>query len=150
MFLAGYALHHVGIVTADLAARGGELVTRFGYVPVTDVIADPRQTACVQFLLQPGATLWLELVTPNGPDSKLVGALKKGQTFHHLCYEVPDIKSSAADLQSLSMFMVGPPTPAVAFGGRPVAWFLDRAGLLIELVEAGAGPLQLSTLHRLI
>jgi methylmalonyl-CoA/ethylmalonyl-CoA epimerase len=148
MILPGYALHHVGLVVPDLAARGSELVARFGYVPVTEAIADPRQTACVQFFLQPGAAHWLELVTPSGPDGKLAGALRKGQTLHHLCYEVPDINASAAHLRSQSMFMVGSPTPAAAFGGRPIAWFLDRSGLLVELVEAGPGPLQLATLNR--
>ena len=146
MIATGYALHHVGMLVDDIEARGAELVSRFGYEAATGIIEDAQQTAHVRFFRQPGAAHWLELVTPNGPDSKLTGALKKGQTLHHLCYEVADIEAAAGDLRSESMFIVGPPTPAVAFGGRPVAWFLDRAGLLVELVQAGPGPLQLATI----
>jgi methylmalonyl-CoA/ethylmalonyl-CoA epimerase len=148
MFLPRHALHHVGIVVVDIRARGAELVTRFGYTAATGIIEDPRQTAFVQFFLQSGGAHWLELVMPNGPGSKLEGALRKGQTLHHLCYEVADIEASATDLRSQSMFMVGAPTPAVAFDGRPIAWFIDRARLLVELVQAGPGALQLSALRR--
>jgi methylmalonyl-CoA/ethylmalonyl-CoA epimerase len=148
MFHPEYALHHVGIVVADIESRGAEMVDRFGYVVATAVIEDLAQTAFVQFFLQQGGTHWVELVMPNGPGSKLEGAVRKGQTLHHLCYEVTDIEAAARHLRESSMFMVGPPAPAVAFGGRPIAWFMDRIGMLVELVEAGPGPLQLATLTR--
>lgn len=141
-----FRLHHVGTLVADIASARQALVERFGYRPWTDVITDPVQTALVQFLLLPGAAHWLELVTPAGPGSKLSNALKKGVTLHHLCYEVKDLDEAGERLRSQGMLAVSAPAPAVAFGGRRIAWLADKAAPLVELVESGPGPLRLDDL----
>ncbi len=141
-----FRLHHVGTLVADIGSARQALMERFGYRPWTDVITDPVQTARVQFLHLPGATHWLELVTPAGPGSKLSNALKKGVKLHHLCYEVEDLEGAAERLRGQGMLMVGAPAPAVAFGGRRIAWLADKAAPLVELVEAGPGPLNLDEL----
>ena len=80
-------LHHTGLLVRDLPTAAAELVARLGYVVESGVIEDPVQTALVQFLRQPGTSSWLELVTPNGPTSKLSRAVASGGGLHHLCYE---------------------------------------------------------------
>ena len=142
------ALHHIGFLVADIPAAAQDFVLRLNYVVESEVIEDPVQSARVQFLRQPGAANWLELVAPAGPQSKLAGALKKGGGLHHLCYEAGDIEQECARLRGQAMLMIAHPTPAVAFGGRRVAWFMDRSRLLLELVEAGPGPLSLRGLAR--
>jgi len=141
-----FRLHHVGTLVADIASARRAMVERFGYRPWTDVITDPVQTAEVQFLHLPGAAQWLELVTPAGPESKLSNALRKGVTLHHLCYEVEDLEGALERLRGQGMLIVGAPAPAVAFGGRRIAWLADKAAPLVELVEAGPGPLRLAEL----
>jgi methylmalonyl-CoA/ethylmalonyl-CoA epimerase len=139
-----FRLHHIGILVADIDRSRDLLVQRFGYVAETGLIEDAQQTAFGQFLRLPGADHWTELVAPNGPNSVLRGALdrKRGGT-HHLCYEVPDVDAACQRLHDLAMNVISTPKPGTAFGGRRIAWVIDRDYLLIELVEAGPGPLAL-------
>lgn len=139
-----FPLHHIGFLVPDIAVAAGDFSSRLGYVVDSEIIEDPVQTAYVQFLRQPGANNWLELVTPNGPRSKLLGALQKGGGLHHLCYEVDDMERACVHLRGRSMLMIARPTPAVAFPGRRIAWFMDRSNFLLELLESGEGPLSLS------
>ena len=143
-----FALHHVGFLVRDLASAAQEFAERLGYVVQSLPIEDPIQTAEVQFLRQPGSDSWLELVTARGDSSKLATALDKGGGLHHLCYEVPDILAACQHLREHGMLLLTDPVPAVAFGGRRIAWLMDRSRLLLELVEAGPGPLSLARVER--
>ena len=142
-----FQLHHVGLLVKSIEVSADLQVTRYGYHIETPIIVDPIQTALVQFLRIPGGTHWLELVSPMDGEGKLVNVLvKRGEGLHHLCYEVPDIDTACEHLRQGRQMMLSGPTQAVAFGGRPIAWFMDRAGLLTELVEAGSGPLTLASI----
>ena len=46
----GLTLHHVGILTPDIAEAAGQYAAKFGYRVCSEVIHDPVQTAYVQFL----------------------------------------------------------------------------------------------------
>jgi methylmalonyl-CoA/ethylmalonyl-CoA epimerase len=141
--LGGFALHHIGVLVAEIEPAAQLYLARFGYQIASKIISDPIQTAYVQFLSLPGGANWLELVAPNGPTSKLMRALERGGGLHHLCYEVAQIELAGAQLREQAMLPLGAPAPATAFGGRRIAWFMDRAGTLVELVEQGPGPLSL-------
>jgi len=139
-----FRLHHVGILVADISRAAGQLRTRFGYLVESEVIEDAWQTAFVQFLRLPGADHWTELVAPNGSNSVLSGALRRGKGgTHHLCYEVEDIEASFKRLGEMEMMGIAAPVPATAFNGRRITWLVDRERLLVELVEAGLGRLAL-------
>src|SRR5205823_5721955 len=101
----------------------------------------PEQTASVQFLRLPGDPAWLELVSPLGEKSKLDAALRRGEGMHHVCFEVQDLDGSVQKLRGHLMRTTASIAPAVAFGGRRVAWLTNKSGTLFELVEAGPGPL---------
>jgi methylmalonyl-CoA/ethylmalonyl-CoA epimerase len=130
-------LHHIGIAVRDLAATAQELSSLLGYRIRSGVIHDPVQTAHVQFLQQDGTPACLELVTPDGPASKLVGALKRGGGLNHLCYATPDIDATCRRLSEGGMLIIQEPVTAVAFPGRRIAWLMGGAGVLTELVEEG-------------
>jgi methylmalonyl-CoA/ethylmalonyl-CoA epimerase len=136
-------LHHVGYLTGEITVAAEHFAGAFGYQIESKIIDDPIQTARVQFLRQPGATSWLELISPLGPSSKLANALAKGITLHHLCYEVSGLDACCERLRERGFLMLGPPVPAVAFDGRRIVWFMDRMRFLFELVEEGAPPLSL-------
>ena len=145
-----FRLHHNGYVTMDLDRMAGLLEKRFGYVRESAVIHDPVQTARVLFLRLPGGASWVELVSPDGPDSKLSGTLKKhGEGWHHICHETPDILAAGLALREQGMFQICAPVPAAAFPGRRISWFMDANGFLAELVEAGPGPLSLASLNKI-
>jgi methylmalonyl-CoA/ethylmalonyl-CoA epimerase len=139
-------LHHVGVLVKDIPSAARNFVTTLGCVIESEVIEDPVQTACVQFLRQPGTAFWLELVTPNGPNSKLTNALKKGGGPHHFCYETDDINGTCGRLREQRMLILGGPVKARAFPHRRIAWLMDRSRMLIELLESGEGPLSLASL----
>jgi methylmalonyl-CoA/ethylmalonyl-CoA epimerase len=134
------SLHHVGIAVKDIHASADIYVRRYGYTPRTAVIHDPTQTAYVQFFQLAGDSCYLELVAPDGAESKLQNVIKRGGGgLHHLCYSVSDIAGDCARLRSSGMLLISAPIGAAAFHPRRIAWLMGRDRLLIELVERG-GP----------
>jgi methylmalonyl-CoA/ethylmalonyl-CoA epimerase len=136
----------MGYLVPDIETATVEFVERFGYHIESDTIEDPIQTAYVRFLRLPGAQQWLELISPNSPESKLSNALRKKTLWHHTCYEVNDIIAACSSLSAKGMLVVGNPVPAVAFPDRSIAWLMDRQGMLVELLEANSGILSLASL----
>jgi methylmalonyl-CoA/ethylmalonyl-CoA epimerase len=127
-----------------------EAVSRFGgtlgYRPEGEAIDDPVQTARVRFLRLPGGSSWLELVAPLGSPSKLDAALARGGGLHHLCYEVGDLPAACERLRAGGFALISGPEAARAFPGRRIAWLMDRARFLLELVESGPPPYSVSHL----
>jgi methylmalonyl-CoA/ethylmalonyl-CoA epimerase len=142
------ALHHVGYLVSDIASASAHYCDLLGYQIESGIMEDKAQTAAVQFLRGHGEASWLELISPLSKDSKLTGALEKGVLLHHLCYEVRDIDAACQEFRRKKCFPVSLPVPAVAFGGRRIAWFMDRRRFLFELVESGEGPLSLGSLKK--
>ncbi len=128
-------LHHIGILVPDIGAAADQYVSRFGYRIVSEVIHDPVQTAHVQFLAGAEPAPCIELITPDGPTSKLSNALKKGGGLNHLCYVSPDIQDECRRLRAAGMLLLQSPVAAQAFPGRRIAWLMGRDGIPIELVE---------------
>jgi methylmalonyl-CoA/ethylmalonyl-CoA epimerase len=133
----GRRLHHVGIAVKDISTAADEYSKRPGYRIASTVIHDPVQTAFVQFIETKGDTIFLEIVSPDGPDSKLTNAVKNGGGLNHLCYTVNDIEKECAELRMSGMFILQPPVEASAFPGRRIAWLMGHDGIPIELVENG-------------
>lgn len=96
---------------------------------------DPVQTALIQFLRLPGDSILIELVAPDGPASRLSKVILKGGGINHLCHSTPDIEAACRSLQDQGMAIIEEPTPAVAFGGRRIAWLMGDDHVLTELVE---------------
>ncbi len=128
-------LHHVGYVVKAIPEIAETYVRRFGYALASPIIHDPVQTAYVQFLRLAGDQTYLEFVAPDGPQSKLVGALERGGGLNHLCYAVNDLEAAALHLRATGLARVAKPVPAVAFGGRRISWHLGKDRVPIELVE---------------
>lgn len=101
------------------------------------VFFDPLQKVNVTFMdsaepCQPQ----IELVAPVGEDSPVRSFLARGGGLHHLCYEVQHLESQLEVSCSQGGKLVRPPTPAVAFDGRRIAWIYSKERLLIEYLEA--------------
>src|SRR5208283_454686 len=131
------SLHHVGYAVASIKPMTELYVRRFGYEICTEVIHDPTQTAYVQFLRIPGDRTYLEFVAPDGLDSKLSGAIRRGGGLNHLCYSVDDIETATQELSATGMMILTPPVAGVPFNGRRVAWLCGEDGAPTELLERG-------------
>ena len=128
-------LHHVGYAVRLIEPIAQSYAQRFGYEAATGTIHDPLQTAFVQFLRLPGDPTYLELVAPDGEQSKLTSAVRRGGGLHHLCYICDDLEQTIAHLEQTGMRLISDPKPAVAFAGRRICWLLADDPLPIELVE---------------
>ncbi len=126
------AFQHVGVAVKDLATAARKFASVFGAVPDSEVIYDPEQQVRLQFMNLGG--LRIELLEPAGEPSPLDGILKRGIAIYHVCHEIENLDAELARLSQSGVAIVSPPKPAVAFGGRRVA-FVMCEGLMIELVE---------------
>jgi methylmalonyl-CoA/ethylmalonyl-CoA epimerase len=104
-----------------------------------EIFMDPLQRVKVTFLAGGDQSPMLELVQPLGSDSPVFRFLgEKGGGLHHLCYEVAAIPEHLARIRAEGGVIVSRAKPAVAFGGRPIAWALTREKLLLEFLQASA------------
>jgi methylmalonyl-CoA/ethylmalonyl-CoA epimerase len=133
--ISKFVLHHVGYAVKAIESISDSYVARFGYAVCTPVIHDPLQTALVQFLSLPGDQVYLELVAPDGPESLLTNAVRKGGGLNHICYIADNLEEAVSSLVQHDMMLVSPPHPAVAFAGRRICWLVGEDMLPVELVE---------------
>ncbi len=128
-------LHHIGIAVRDIAQATEDHRRRLGCQPLGELFHDPVQTAIIQFLSVPGDSVLIELVAPDGPESLLSAAVKRGVGINHLCYSTGNIEAACEFLRADGMVVFRDPTPAVGFAGRRIAWLMGKEWYLTELVE---------------
>jgi methylmalonyl-CoA/ethylmalonyl-CoA epimerase len=132
-------LHHIGHVVSSIE----ESIERYRVVlsasGASEIFEDPIQRSRVAFLDLPTEGLvQLELVQPAAADSPVAAFLARGGGLHHLCYEVDDLESQIRWMKSQRALLIRSPKPAVAFGGRRIAWMRTLDALLIEYLERGS------------
>jgi len=133
---AGPSLHHAGYVVGDIAAAIPGFVRCMGAAWDGSIFEDTLQKVKVAFLATRPGEPRLELVEPLGPDSPVSRFLReRGGGLHHLCYEVDDLQWHIAEMKRRGALIAKRPKPAVAFGGRPIAWMLTAEKLLLEFLE---------------
>lgn len=129
-------LHHIGFVLASIPESAESFARSLGATWDGNIIFDPLQKVRVTFLQ--GAHLndaLIELVEPGSADSPVTRFLQRGGGLHHLCYEVNDLEGHLEFCRSVGHAIIRPPVPAVAFGGRRIAWTVTRKRLLVEFLE---------------
>ena len=130
------SLHHIGYVVASIAEDIDRWKLALSAISVTETYEDEIQQARVAFLdLPPAGLTKVELVEPLGQDSRVASFLEKGGGLHHLCFEVDDLERQISEMKIQNAMLLRRPQPAVAFGGRRIAWMLTREKLLIEYLE---------------
>lgn len=122
----------------DIRAYGEIYAATLGLSATTEIFHDPIQKVRVQFWGGGEAESLIELIEPAAEDSPVWRALKKGGGLDHLCYETPDIEKTVQQSLDRGAALVRDLAPAVAFGGRRIAflYFLELG--LIEFVETPA------------
>jgi len=128
--------HHLGVAVGELRSAIESYGKLFGYRLVSGPFDDPIQKVSVCFLKKgdPGEAL-VELVAPLTEDSPINRTLKKGGGAYHLCYEVADLDEALRGFAAEGCVVVAEPVPAVAFGGRRIAWLFTPTRQLVELID---------------
>jgi methylmalonyl-CoA/ethylmalonyl-CoA epimerase len=135
-----FKLLHVGVAVPSLDSAAEVLSTLFGYKLVSGPFDDPIQKVTVSFLAKSDNDVAeIELIAPTSEDSPIQSMLaKKAGGAYHLCFETNDLDAALVRATNLGCVVLSSPVPAVAFGGRRIAWLYTPTRLLFELVEAGA------------
>lgn len=128
-------LHHVGYVVASIERAMPGFVRSLAATWDEQVIHDPLQKVRVAFLTTRAEDPQIELVEPAGEDSPVLRFLQQGGGLHHVCYEVADLEEQLVEFRSRGGMIARRPKPAVAFGGRRIAWVITPEKLLVELLE---------------
>ncbi len=130
------SLHHIGYVLPSIS----QVVERFARALAASwdgkVILDPLQGVRVAFLTHANsANPLVELVEPVGNNSPVMRFLNRGPGLHHICYEVNDLVTHLEYSRAMGGIIIQSPVPAVAFGGRRIAWVYTADRLLLEFLE---------------
>ncbi len=133
---SSFTFRHLGVAVESLERAIPVYRDLFGYQLVSGPYDDPLQKVSVCFLGReaPGDIV-IELVAPLGDDSPIRSMLAKGGSAYHVCYEVPDIENTLAELRAKGCIIVSKPVPAVAFNQRRIAWLYTPTRQLIEALE---------------
>ncbi|MBQ3079371.1 MAG: VOC family protein [Clostridia bacterium] len=127
-------IHHIGYLVKKIA-RAAEKFEKLGFCAVSDCVHDEARGIEILFMKN-GETV-IELVCPADPDSQVTGLVKRlGNTPYHICYETEDIEKDVEHLAQNGYVLVNPPQPAPAIDGKRVAFLMNGAIGLIELVES--------------
>jgi methylmalonyl-CoA/ethylmalonyl-CoA epimerase len=135
----GLRLHHIGFVVYSIQECAETFALSLCATWNGNIVFDPMQKVRVTFFQGNNPTDPLvELVEPGGPASPVSRFLQRGGGLHHLCYEVCDLDSHIRFCRSVGTRIIRPPVPAVAFGGRRIAWGITKKKLLMEFLESQA------------
>jgi methylmalonyl-CoA/ethylmalonyl-CoA epimerase len=136
----GFKLLHVGVAVPSLDPTTELLSNLFGYRLVSGPFDDPIQKVAVNFLATSGNdAVEIELIAPTSDDSPVTAMLaKKSGGAYHLCFETNDLDAALIRAGNMGCRVLAAPVPAVAFGGRRIAWIVTPSRQLFELVEAEA------------
>src|SRR5262245_51480473 len=129
-------LSHIGVAVTSIEQALPVYQEIFGYTVLSGPFHDPVQNVSVCFLgTGKSGEPAIELVAPAGEDSPVSKVLAEGIGAYHICYEVKDIRDTLVHVRSKGCIVISKPVPAVAFGGRQIAWFYTPTRQLVEVVE---------------
>lgn len=135
MKISDFKIHHIGVAVSDIQAASA-VYRENGYL-CSETVFDPIQNVNICFAEKPDE-LRAELLEPAGENSPVSEILKKNggePEVYHVCYAVPNLEQTIADLRKERWLLVKPPVPAVACGNAKVAFLYSRDAGLIELLE---------------
>lgn len=131
-------VHHVAVVVRDLDASLALWRDTLG-LPVELVLPIEHDRVTIAFL--PVGESKIELVQPTDDTTGVARFLEnKGEGFHHVCFEVPNISEALMRLEMDGIELID--TAARKGAEGPVAFLHPRScqGVLVELIEAPGGP----------
>ena len=124
-------ISHLGMAVKDLAEAREFYRSVFGLESSEPIIGGDGMIKVS--MVRVGQTL-IELLQPIGSEGVMAKFLeKRGEGFHHICYEVDDINAEIDSLKAKGIEALGEPAP----GAEGLSAFLHPKGthgVLVELV----------------
>ena len=131
-------VHHVALIVRSIEDALGLWRDLLG-LELETVMDIPGDRVRIAFLAVGESKV--ELVEPTDDTTGVARFLEsKGEGFHHVCFEVPDLAAALERLASDGLELIDPAPRRGAEG--PVAFIHPRSchGVLVELIEAPGGP----------
>jgi methylmalonyl-CoA epimerase len=131
-------VHHVAVVVGDMDKALRFYRDTLG-LPIELVL--PIESDGVRIAFLPVGESKIELVEPTDEATGVARFLaSRGEGFHHVCLEVPDLAVALDDLAGKGVELIDNAPRKGAEG--PVAFIHPRSahGVLVELIEAPGGP----------
>ncbi len=131
-------IHHVALVVTSIEASLGLWQEALG-LGLETVMEIPDDRVRIAFLGVGESKI--ELVQPTDDTTGVARFLvSKGEGFHHVCFEVPNLAETLLRLEIDGIELVDSAPRRGAEG--PVAFLHPRSchGVLVELIEAPGGP----------
>lgn len=128
-------IDHIGYAVKKIE-RAKTSFEKLGY-QFEDMIEDADRNIYILFGEKDGCRI--ELVSPldKGKESPVDSYLSKiGPTPYHICYRSETFDDDLDQLQQQGFKMTIPPAPAIAFGGKRVAFLMNLGLGLMEIVES--------------
>lgn len=130
-------LNHVAIAVRDIAKASKIYRDALG-AQISAQVAQPDHGVTTVFITLPNTKI--ELLEPLGSDSPIAKFLDRNPNggIHHVCYEVPDIRTARDKLKAQGARVLGDGEPKIGAHGKPVLFLhpKDFCGTLVELEEA--------------
>ena len=131
---------HIGVITKDLSSGRAALESFLEITGWSAEFPDPINGVFVQFCLDSSGTCY-ELIAPLGDHSPVTNALSSRRNIlNHVAYLVPDLSAARERLRDAGAVPTGDPNPAIAYGGKPIQFFLTPMHFIVELIEATDHP----------
>jgi methylmalonyl-CoA/ethylmalonyl-CoA epimerase len=130
--LTGFRFHHIGLACRDME-KEADALRLLGYEMEGKPFTDPLQKIHGCFLAGIGPRV--ELLAPLDESSPILSWLNKDIKMYHQAYEVDSMERGLASLTAQHAVVLSRPKPAIAFGGRQVAFLMLPSRLLVELIE---------------
>jgi methylmalonyl-CoA epimerase len=131
-------IHHVAVIVRNMDTALGLYRDKLG-LEVEAVMNMEYDHVIIGFL--PVGEVKIELVAPTDNTTGSARFLEsKGEGFHHVCFEVPDIQAALDKLAVDGLTLID--KEARKGGEGPVAFVHPKSchGVLVELIEAPGGP----------
>jgi methylmalonyl-CoA/ethylmalonyl-CoA epimerase len=127
-------IYHLGYAVEDIEAASEFYREYFGATPGEPEVVEEQGIIATMFRVGESS---IELLQPTRPDSPVGKFLaKRGEGFHHVAFEVDDLKVSLAELKRNGVELIDE-EPRRGAGGMKIAFVHPEGvfGVLTELVE---------------
>ncbi len=127
---------HIGVIADTLNRGRTALEGCFDIQGWTTEFCDGTNCVYVQFC-HDSSGICYEVVAPLDDKSPVMTALlARHNVLNHVAYLVDDLTIECTRLRMAAVYPVGPPKPAIAYGGRNIQFFVTPLRFIIELIEA--------------
>ena len=130
--LTGAKFHHVGYACRSLDLDRLQF-EQMGYCAEGSIFEDMTQGVSGLFMVGKGPRV--ELLENLAGGSTLTKLLAQGIRAYHFAYEVPDLSEALVWARAQRAVTTVRPVPAIAFGGRRIAFVMLRTGFMLEFIE---------------